>query len=443
MIYRKYLLLCCTFFCLHLSFAQKNNSRPNIIYIMADDLGYADLSCYGRKDYQTPNLDKLCSQGMKFMNAYASAPVCTPTRVAFFTGRYPAHLTAGLYEPITESRNDSLVGLSPENPSIASLLKKAGYETYLVGKWHLGYKPEFSPIANGFDYFFGCHAGAIDHISHVDQRGKPDFYENDQPVKKEGYSTDIFREKAIEIIKSPHQKPYFLALTFTAPHWPWQAPGDKPYPDTMRWVTGGSPAIYAAMMKNLDDAIGNIVKTVDDLKQSSNTIIIFTSDNGGERFSDNGVYQGRKMTLWEGGIREPAFVRWTGTIKENTVTTQVTTTMDWTATILSAAGAKADEKFPLEGIDIMPMMLGKQKEVDRTLYWRIFQRNKHKAIRDGKWKWFQDEKQNEYLFDLSLDPTEKNNLKDKFPEVFIRLKNKYGQWEKSVLEPIPLVSANN
>ena len=410
---------------------------------MADDLGYADLSCYGRKDYQTPNLDKLCSQGMKFMNAYASAPVCTPTRVAFFTGRYPAHLTAGLYEPITESRNDSLVGLSPENPSIASLLKKAGYETYLVGKWHLGYKPEFSPIANGFDYFFGCHAGAIDHISHVDQRGKPDFYENDQPVKKEGYSTDIFREKAIEIIKSPHQKPYFLALTFTAPHWPWQAPGDKPYPDTMRWVTGGSPAIYAAMMKNLDDAIGNIVKTVDDLKQSSNTIIIFTSDNGGERFSDNGVYQGRKMTLWEGGIREPAFVRWTGTIKENSITNQVATTMDWTATILSAAGAKADEKFPLEGIDIMPMMLGKQKEVDRTIYWRIFQRNKHKAIRDGKWKWLQDEKQNEYLFDLSLDPTEKNNLKDKFPEVFIRLKNKYGQWEKSVLEPIPLVSANN
>jgi len=410
---------------------------------MADDLGYADLSCYGRKDYQTPNLDKLCTQGMKFMNAYASAPVCTPTRVAFFTGRYPAHLTAGLYEPITESRNDSLVGLSSENPSIASLLKKAGYETYLVGKWHLGYKPEFSPNANGFDYFFGCHAGAIDHISHVDQRQKPDFYENDQPVQKEGYSTDIFREKAIEIIKGSHQKPYFLALTFTAPHWPWQAPGDKPYPDTMRWVTGGSPAIYAAMMKSLDDAIGNIVKTVDDLKQSNNTIIIFTSDNGGERFSDNGIYQGRKMTLWEGGIREPAFVRWTGTIKENSITNQVTTTMDWTATIVSAAGAKADEKFPLEGIDIMPMMLGKQKEVDRTLYWRIFQRNKHKAIRDGKWKWLQDEKQNEYLFDLSLDPTEKNNLKDKFPEVFIRLKNKYGQWEKSVLEPIPLVSANN
>src|SRR6266487_118267 len=122
---------------------------PNIIYMMADDLGYADLSCYGRKDYQTPNLDKLCSQGVKFMNAYANAPVCTPTRVAFFTGRYPARLTVGLYEPITEGHKDSLVGLSPENPTIASLLKKAGYETYLVGKWHLGYQPELSPKRKG------------------------------------------------------------------------------------------------------------------------------------------------------------------------------------------------------------------------------------------------------------------------------------------------------
>ena len=442
MTYRKHLLLLCSFFCLQLSFAQKNSSLPNIIYMMADDMGYADLSCYGRKDYQTPNLDKLCSQGIKFTNAYATAPVCTPTRVAFFTGRYPAHLTVGLYEPIAEGPKDSLVGLSSQDPSIATLLKKAGYQTYLVGKWHLGYRPQFSPIANGFDYFFGFHAGATDYISHVDQRGKPDLYENDRPVQKKGYSTDIFTEKAIEIIKMSHQKPFFLALTFNAPHWPWQGPTDKPY-DTMRWTAGGSAAIYAAMMKSLDDAVGKIVKTVDDLKLSNNTIIIFTSDNGGERYSDNGIYQGKKMSLWEGGIREPAFVRWTGKIKENSVTNQVTTTMDWTATILSAAGVKADTKFPLEGIDIMPMMTGKQKEVDRTLYWRIFQRNQHKAIRDGKWKWLQDEKQNEYLFDLSVDPSEKNDLKDKFPDVYTRLKNKFSQWEKTVLQPIPLLSAND
>ena len=445
MFYREYILLLCSFFYLQFSFAQKKSSpkeslrtRPNIIYIMADDLGYADLSCYGRKDYQTPNLDKLCSQGIKFMNAYASAPVCTPTRVAFFTGRYPAHLPVGLYEPIAEGHKDSLVGLSAQDPSIAPLLKKAGYETYLVGKWHLGYKPEFSPIANGFDYFFGFHAGATDYISHADPRGKPDLYENDQPVQKQGYSTDIFSEKAIEIIKMSHQKPYFLALTFNAPHWPWQGPGDKQYADTMQWTAGGSPATYAAMMKSLDEAVGKIVKTIDDGKQSNNTIIIFTSDNGGERYSDNGIYRGRKMSLWEGGIREPAFVRWTGKIKENSITNQVITTMDWTATILSAAGAKADPKFPLDGIDIMPVMTGKQKEVNRTLYWRIVQRNQHKAMRDGKWKYLQDEKANEYLFDLSLDPSEKNNLKDTFPEIFMRLKNNFIEWEKTVLAPIPL-----
>ena len=413
-------------------------TRPNIIYIMADDLGYADLSCYGRKDYQTPNLDKLCSQGIKFMNAYAAAPVCTPTRAAFFTGRYPAHLAVGLYEPIAEGHKDSLVGLSSHDPSIAPMLKKAGYETYLVGKWHLGYKPEFSPIANGFDYFFGFHAGATDYISHSNERGKPDLYENDQPVQKEGYLTDVFMEKAIEIISKPHQKPFFLALMFNAPHWPWQAPGDKPWPDTTKWKSGGSPGIYAAMIKSLDDVVGKIVKTVDDLKLSDNTVIIFTSDNGGERYSDNGIYKGEKMELWEGGIREPAFIRWPGKIKENSVTNQVAITMDWTATILSLAGATGNPNFPLEGIDIMPVITGRNKEVDRTLYWRIFQRNNHKAMRDGKWKYMQDEKGNEYLFDILKDPKEQMNLKDYEQGIFNALKKKYSEWESLMLKPVPL-----
>ena len=415
--------------------AQKNNSRPNIIYMMADDLGYADLSCYGRKDYQTPNLDKLCSQGMKFMNAYAAAPVCTPTRVAFMTGRHPARLTAGLYEPITPK--DSVVGLSPETPTIARLLKKAGYETYLVGKWHLGYSAQYNPIQNGFDYFYGFHSGAIDYISH-----RNDLYENEKPVKQEGYTTDIWADKAIEIINKQHSKTFFLSVMFNAPHWPWQGPGDKAYPEPDsrfdNWRVGGSAEIFANMMKGLDSAVGRIVKAVDDLHLGNNTVIIFTSDNGGERYSNNGIYKGRKMTLWEGGIREPAFVRWTGKIKENLVTTQVATTMDWTATILSVARAKADSKFLLDGIDMMPVLTGKKKEIDRALYWRIFQRNQHKAMRDGKWKWLQDEKGNEYLFYLLDDPSEKNNVKEKFPEISRRLKNKYSEWERTVLTPIPL-----
>src|SRR5215471_14312377 len=167
------------------------------------------------------------------------------------------------------------------------------------------------------------------------------LYDNGKLVKKEGYMTDILTDRAIDIIKRAHNKPFFLCVTFNAPHWPWQAPGDKVYPLGFRsWQEGGSPATYGAIVKSLDTAVGKIVTTIDALNLADNTIIIFTSDNGGERYSDNGVYQGRKLTLWEGGVREPAFVRWPGKIRENSLTNQVVTTFDWTATILSLAHAK-------------------------------------------------------------------------------------------------------
>lgn len=427
------LLLAFYILCTFLVNAQQKSSRPNIIYIMTDDMGYADLSCYGRKDYQTPNLDKLCSQGMKFMNAYAAAPVCTPTRVAFMTGRYPARLTVGLYEPIAEGPKDSLVGLTPETPSIATLMKRAGYETYLVGKWHLGYPVEKSPIRNGFDYFYGFHAGAIDYISHSN-----DLYENETKIEQPGYTTDLWADKAIELIKKKHSKPFFLTIMFNAPHWPWQVPGDKPYQEGFQnWTKGGSPEIYAGMMRSLDSAVGRIVKAVDD-QALTNTVIIFTSDNGGERYSDNGPYKGGKMSLWEGGIREPAFVRWPGKIKENSITNQVLTTMDWTTTILSLGGGKADPKFPLDGMDVSKILQGQKKEVGRTLYWRVFQRQQHKAMREGNWKWLEDEKGNEYLFNLETDPTENNDVKVQNKDVLERLKKKYQQWEATMLKPIPL-----
>jgi len=228
---------------------------------------------------------------------------------------------------------------------------------------------------------------------------------------------------------------------FSAPHWPWQGPKDKPYPDTMPWRSGGSPAIYASMMKSLDDAIGKIMKVIDDMKLANSTVIIFTSDNGGERFSDNGIYAEGKMSLREGGIREPAIIRWTDNISPNAVTNQVTTTMDWTATILSLAGAEPDPEFPLDGIDIMPIISGKA-EVERILYWRISQRKQHKAIRYSNWKYLQDEKGNEYLFDLKLDPGEHYNLKNLQPAIFEDLKYKYDRWERTVLKPLPLENKN-
>lgn len=431
--------LCLVFF--YSSHAQQKTSRPNIIYIMADDLGYADLSCYGRKDYQTPNLDKLASQGIKFMNAYSAAPVCTPTRVAFMTGRYPARTPVGLCEPIVWK---DTMGLTANYTSLPALMKKAGYQTYLVGKWHLGFGPNASPLKNGFDEFFGFKGGAIDYISHNNPWGKNDLYENDQTITKDGYMTDLLRDKTIEIVSRKHSKPFFISLMLNGPHWPWQAPGDKPYPtsdtakDAREWTQGGSSQTFAAMMKSLDDAVGKIIQTLDEQNLSANTVVIFTSDNGGERYSDNSPYKESKMSLWEGGIREPAFVRWPGKIKENSLTNQVVTTMDWTATILSLAGGKADPKFPLDGMDVSQILTGKKKEVDRTLYWRIFQRKQHKAILDGKWKWLQDEKGNEYLFDLNVDPTENNNLKDQHQDILEKLRSKYHKWEAAMLRPIKL-----
>ncbi|QEC66809.1 sulfatase-like hydrolase/transferase [Panacibacter ginsenosidivorans] len=412
-------------------------TRPNIIYIMADDLGYADLSCYGRKDYKTPNLDKLAGQGVKFMNAYAASSLCTPTRTAFMTGRYPARTPVGLMEPLRGRHKDSIVGLTPDYTSVATLLKKSGYETYLIGKWHLGFGPQYSPNKNGYDYFFGFHSGGNDYISHSNRKGQGDLYENETPVKKEGYLTDIWREKAVEIIKEKHGKPFFLSIMFNAPHWPWQAPGDNRYPDSWDWDSGGTKEKFAAMMKSMDDAVGKIMQAIDDENIAGNTLVIFTSDNGGEEFSDMGVYSGGKDQLWEGGIREPAFARWPGVIPANSITQQETITMDWTATILAVAGAKPDPSFPPDGINLLPICTGKEKAIERTFYWRLFQSTKQKAIRQGNWKYLQTE-DGEFLFNLVDDPGEKKDMKEKFPDLFEQLKKKYGEWEMGVLKPVEL-----
>ena len=197
------------FFCTLLISLNVWSQRPNIIYIMTDDMGYGDLSGYGRKDYSTPNIDKLASQGIKFVNAYSAGPLCTPTRTAFMTGRYPAKTPVGLLEPLTGNKNDTAFGLTSKYPSIATLMKAAGYQTVLIGKWHLGSLSQHSPAKNGFDYFFGFHSGANDYISHKGDKGKHDLYENDALVYPKGYLTDLFAQKAVEFIKQKHYKPFF------------------------------------------------------------------------------------------------------------------------------------------------------------------------------------------------------------------------------------------
>jgi len=240
-------------------------SRPNVVFILADDLGWGDLSCYGRPDYRTPNLDLLASQGLKFTDAYSASAICTPTRCGFITGRYPARYKIGLIEPLPATNRQ--VGLDPQVPTIASLLKKSGYETALIGKWHLGFRPEWGPNAHGFDEFFGVLAGAADYHLHKNGLGEPDLYENLTPVERTGYLTDLLTARAIDYIKRRRTTPFYLSLHYTAPHWPWQdRKGGERVEFTDKTIEpvkmgrGGSLKLYAEMMRSLDDGVGQVMK---------------------------------------------------------------------------------------------------------------------------------------------------------------------------------------
>ena len=422
--------------------------RPNVLFILADDLGYGDLSCYGRPDYQTPVLDGLARQGLRFTSAYAAAPVCTPTRCAYITGRYPQRLPVGLAEPLTASSPLDL-GLPPDHPTIASLLKANGYETSLVGKWHLGWKPEFGPNRHGFDEFFGVLSGAVDYFTHraadarggsVAEGGGRDLWQDLTPIERVGYLTDLLTDRAVEIVARPHAKPFFLSLQYTAPHAPWEGPEDEAIGHTAHgpgpMVAGGSLKIFATMMKRMDAGIGRVLKALERAKLDRNTLVIFTSDNGGERYSYNWPFSFQKGDLHEGGTRVPAIVRWLGVVPGGRVTDQAAITMDWTATILGVTGTAADAAFPLDGENLMPVCSGQRAPHDRTLFWRV---RGFDAARIGSWKYLKDES-GEYLFDLTNDPGEKSDLRLTHADRFNVISRQYREWASGML-PLPGGSA--
>jgi arylsulfatase A-like enzyme len=413
--------------------------RPNVLFILADDLGYGDLSCYGRPDYKTPVLDNLAKQGLKFTDAYAAAPVCTPTRTAFITGRYPQRLPVGLEEPLQDANMQ--LGIPPEHPTVASLLKANGYETALIGKWHLGNLPEFGPNRHGFDEFFGINGSSADYFTHHNTAGRFDLYENLEPSKEEGYLTELFTNHAARFIRRKRARPFYLSLHYNAPHWPWEGPNDKAVdhdhrpvearrnPGSYASTDGGALGTYAEMVQSMDAGIGRVMKALAAARLERTTLVIFTSDNGGERYSFNWPFSFQKMNLWEGGIRIPAIVRWPGVVPAGKVTDQAATTMDWTATILAATGSKQDPTYPLDGEDLAPVLNGARLPYNRTLFWRLTIQD---AARMGKWKYLR-ENGNEHLFDLSADPGEKTELKRKYPEVFEKIRGEYQRWNSQML----------
>ena len=412
---------------------------------MADDLGYADLSSYGRADYSTPALDALAAEGTRFTQAYAIAPICTPTRVGLMTGQYPARHRVGLFEPLQVRFEHE--GLDPATPTLSKHLKGAGYHTALVGKWHLGRAPRFRPGAHGFDQWFSILSGAADYVAHTaTEPGAPDgphdLYRSSGEFHADGYLTDLFTRDAAAFLRSTTE-PFFLNVEYTAPHWPWQQRGDHPYPDGAHPAqSGGSPEVFAGMMKALDEGVADILAVLHEMGYDERTIVIFTSDNGGERWSDMGPFRGRKGQLWEGGIRVPAFVRWPGVVPAGVSTDQVATTLDWTATMLAAA--RVGRPAGLDGVDLLPHLRGEAPPQERTVYWRSTRFGVQHAVRKADWKYLRIESPpegaradaGEYLFDLAIDPRETTNLADARPDRRDRLRRLYADWEATLLDPI-------
>lgn len=420
--------------------APSESVRPNILFVMADDLGYADLSCYGRRDYKTPNIDRLADQGTRFLQAYSNGAVCSPTRTALLTGRYPHRLPVGLEEPIPGRTPGRDPGLPPAHPTMASLFRAAGYRTSLVGKWHQGRLPNYSPLRSGYEYFFGFRAGGVDYFTHKwgpPQTDTSDLWENDNQVERPGYMTDLLTDKADELLRgyAKAKQPFFLSVHFSAPHWPWEGPADKAVAETVTDLAhfdGGSQATYAAMVKSLDNAVGKLLQRLEQSGLSRNTVVVFTSDNGGERFSDNFPFRGNKAELLEGGIRVPAIVRWPGLVAAGKVSEQVLITMDWLPTLLGCAGLGPDPKFPSDGIDLSGPLLGKTKQLlPRKLYWR-HRLHSQRAVREGRFKWLQING-NSFLFDLENDPMERANLKRKMPELAEAMAASFKAWNQTML----------
>lgn len=410
----------------------------NFIFILADDLGYADLGCYGGREQVSPNLDRMAEEGLRFTQGYSNSPVCSPTRFALMTGRYQYHLRGADEEPLTgRYRGSQEVGLPPAHPTLPSVLRAAGYRTALIGKWHLGYPPHFGPLKSGYEEHIGPLSGGVSYFTHLDRGGKHDLVENGEPVVHDGkYLTDLLSERAAEYVaaRAADRAPFFLSLHYTAPHWPWQTRADSASsPDVDKEILhldGGSIATYRQMIREMDEGIGLLLQTLKDNGLDEDTLVVFTSDNGGERFSDNWPLVGGKMDLTEGGIRVPYIVRWPGQIPAGAVSSQQIMTMDWAPTMFDIAGIRANSAYPLDGISLRAVLGKPDLTISRKLYWRMNYRNQ-RALRDGNFKYLAIE-DNEYLFDLSLDERERANLAKRQPERLQSMRAQIAKWSSEV-----------
>ena len=407
---------------------------PNIVFLLADDLGYADVSCYGRPEYKTPNIDSLAEHGLRFMQAYANSAVCSATRTGLITGRYQNRLPIGLEEPL--GLRD--LGLPPSHPTLPSLLKKVGYQTALIGKWHLGNPPKYGPLLSGYDHFWGFHGGGSDYFQHI--KPTSDLWDDDKRDPEPGYLTDLIGDHSIKFLDqfAKTGRPFFLSVHFNSPHWPWEGPDDEKESERISGRRGGALAadsgsqkVFGAMVTRMDFQIGRILDALKARGLDGETIVIFTSDNGGERYSDTWPFTGKKTELLEGGLRIPAIIRWPGHAPAGKATEQVMISMDWLPTLLEAAGGAPDPAYPPDGFTMIPAITEGAASKPRTLCWRYLNLDQE-ACRDGDFKYLKI-LENTYLFNVVDDPQERANLKDRMPELYAKLVAEYRAWDAKML----------
>lgn len=418
--------------------------RPNVVFILADDLGRADCGFMGGREIKTPHLDKLAAAGAR-LDAFYAQPVCSPTRAALLTGRYPMRhgLQVGVVRPWAQ------YGLPLDERTLAHALKDAGYATAIVGKWHLGlFAPEYLPTRRGFDHQYGHYNGAIDYFTHM-RDGGFDWHRNDHACHDEGYSTHLIAQDAARFIaETAGKKPFFLYVPFNAVHSPHQVPDKytEPYTDLK-----GNRRKYAGMLAAMDEAVGQIVAAVETAGVRKQTLFIFSSDNGGPRpgaVTDNGSYRAGKGTLYEGGVRVAAFATWDGHIPAGRTVTEPLHMVDWYPTLVSLCGARAEQTLPVDGRDLWPTLTQDRPSPHDAILLNTTPQTG--AVRAGDWKLIvrtgTDDpdgrpakkprgKESVELYNLKDDPREANNVADAHPEKVAQLKTTLARFAYQAAPP--------
>lgn len=421
-------------------------ARPNFILILADDMGYADLSVYGNDRYKTPHLDALARSGLRFTDFHANGPVCSPTRAALVTGRYQQRsgVDEVVYADPKQGKRDDH-GLKPAEVTFAKILRSAGYRTALMGKWHLGYAPKFNPVHHGFDEFRGYVSGNVDFHSHIDQAGFADWWHNLQLRDEPGYTTHLITRHAVRFIEEQKDRPFCLYVAHEAPHSPYQGPGDPP----VRGPKAGAPVAgaevqraYREMVQEMDRGVGEIVATLERLGLTGRTLVFFFSDNGGTREANNGNLRGFKGSVWEGGHRVPAIAAWPGRIKPGTTTDQTALGMDLMPTLLELSRTAVPAGHHLDGVSLAGLLLHGRPLPERTVFWGY---NRRYAVRQGPWKLVINPPAGTAakkkaapadpelgLFNLADDVAEANNLASAQPDRVRALQSALKRWQQDV-----------